>query len=250
MTSINRSNFIRYYNKLTEYDRIDANPFNTTYLQVQNEKKSIKKAAKSILKLDILKKKIIKATTNNYTEKKSNILENIQILSPYELIKTTIDYFVFPHTQFSTYNTVSSLYNYFPNALKAAFENYISFHKFFYVKLNDGLIKFETKICMTENLVSLLKEHDILFIKENQDIIITDTPNMVMDMLGNIKISNLATLPIIVSREQFEYSIYRIFRLNPPKIIKINSKQNYYYKTTGIVYLEDLSLSPDTIINS
>ena len=73
---------------------------------------------------------------------------------------------------------------------------------------------------------------------------------MVMDMLGNIKISNLATLPIIVSREQFEYSIYRIFRLNPPKIIKINSKQNYYYKTTGIVYLEDLSLSPDTIINS
>lgn len=250
MTSVNHPNSNKYCNKLTEYDKIDDNPFNTSYIKVQKEKKIIKKGTKTVLKLDVLKKKIIKPTINNYTEKKSNILENIQILSPYELAKTTIDYFVFPHTQFTVYNTISSLYNYFPNALKAAFENYTTFHNFFYVKLNNGLIKFETKIYMTENLVSLLKEHDILFIKESQNIVITDTPNMVIDMLGNIKISNLTTFPIILSKIQFEYSVYRIFNLNLPKIIKINNKQSYYYKTTGIVYLDDLALSPDTIINS
>ena len=227
-------------NKLTKDENISENPFDYDYKTVKETVSIAKPRNKQILRLDLLRKKI--TTKENKIGRKVHRIEianKLKIKTKRELSFKQIDYYTFPYIETDTNNFI-----YFMVALKDVLNNYKREMHSFYIKIDGGIISFEREIRATTNLHNLFVREDILCIKDEKGILITDNINMVIDMLIN---RNSKYVPFIISREKFEYGSLRRFILGEGRRIKSSAGDYLLYETKGYVIVRDLNLEKDDI---
>ncbi|ORD94336.1 hypothetical protein ECANGB1_861 [Enterospora canceri] len=230
--------------KITACDKVDENPFVREY-ERKESRPVVKEKVKRILKLELLQRKIVKANPKKTQKRKSGIVEDVKIIAQNEIEFNRdgeIKYYVYPCTIEGTF------LSHLASALKCAHDNYKNSLKYFYVKLNRGLIKFEREISCTSDIKRDLIENDIMHHSINGKIVVTDTSNMMVDMLSNLRRSRIKEC-IVLSRDEFEYGSVRIFRVKETKIIRMGETKRYYYETSGIMYLEDIKTEEYEIVN-
>ncbi len=73
----------------------------------------------------------------------------------------------------------------------------------------------------------------------NNFLSIIDSPNLVIDMISNLKIRKGTSIPFILSPHEFDYGIQRKIKIELDKMVKNAGENEFMYKSNGMVFMGD-----------
>ncbi|KAL6121888.1 hypothetical protein NUSPORA_01145 [Nucleospora cyclopteri] len=240
--------------KITADYKLDDDPFKNKYNKIVLEGKKDKNVvANQILSMDKLVKSQPMTKERKKVQKPWEIVENGEFLCSEMITVTSIEYFMYPPV-FNCRNDESKVFydilSQFPYALKSVYDVYKENCESFFVKIGINLIKFgNNKITASLGLKSLLIESDVMFSQEEMRLIITDSPNMVVDMLCNMEVKKEQVIPFIIARKLFDGCYYRKAKVQETIVVKNGNKKQFLCKIDGVIYTKDLEIDSEKIIS-
>lgn len=190
--------------------------------------------------INFLSKKELK---KEIKQKINLIYKKIRILSEKELKIESKDYYKFP---FSTnikqeYNPhFQEIYSHYINALNSVVTNYKKLDHSFYIIIKKEVIHFSNAILASKGLKDILIFHDISFTENNDELIIEKTDLIyVIDFIINLPVDTNFYIPLIISRYQFEYSIFYYTKIVKRPVIHCKDGIKYCYELDGHFISDD-----------
>ena len=187
----------------------------------------------------------------------TKIIHSLKIISPKILNFKTQSYYKIPFTQYNNDNSYicKELIREIKNGLIKAFKNYLDDKLYFYLVFEDKEVLFEEFIKVPLSFKYILESNEINFANnsdknsskassgaiKNEYLLIKDIldQKLFIDFIVNFKYSPSSKLPFIISKYQFENSIFYNTEFKHLNTIKDKGDIKYCYEIRGYLICDD-----------